>query len=213
MIFSVRKLAATLMLTGAVTAATAMIPSVAFAAPSVTPDKVTVQVKLAPRNHVKAAFRSKASVGTSGQMGSLQDPPGGGCDPTDVHGNITANYLDHVLTDVEATYFSSILCTTTAAGQSMAALGSQASVYLNGTWVDDGTQGTCANCNLVSSSGSWACAGQANCDGDYWFAALQLLQLPDGWYWSSVPSECESLSETLLQCVELTNVFTVPSTY
>lgn len=137
---------------------------------------VTVTRELRIDAKYRDAFR-QAQIARATRAGIRQDPPLGGCDYSDAHGTVTSFYTNGVLTGTDTTYFTSIICFTTAPGQSMEGLISQASLWKNSVKIDqDPTPGICNDCNLASGDGHKICAGQANCAGTYWVGHVATRQ-------------------------------------
>jgi hypothetical protein len=142
----------------------------------------------------------------------LQNPPDGGCNIYNVHSSWSAHYNgSNILDQLVTTFGSSITCTATAAGQSMAALSTQATLWHNGQPVGStGKPSACGNCNSIATPNAVVGCSGTPCAGSYFASADQLLQLPGGWTWSSWPSSCLTpLPQTpgTLECIELTNTY------
>jgi hypothetical protein len=188
-------------------------PSVAFADPADTPHDSTGTAYATPAQQQQFQATFHLAPGASGPIGTAQNPPGGGCYFDDAHGSFNWFFTNHVLTNVQATYGSSITCTTTVPGQSMGLLSSRANLFHNGQPAASAPAGTCLNCNQISSSSPYSCVGQANCAGSYWIGGVQLMQLPAPWIWTSWPERCTaSTDQTALQCIALSTVVTIPPT-
>jgi hypothetical protein len=138
-------------------------------------------------------------------------PPGGGCDINDVSGEVTSSYVNGALVGTDSDWSAKVLCTTTAPGQSMAGISIDSTLWLNSFPIADGNQWNCVNCNLGNSTGTYLCAGTANCAGTYWVGSLPTLTLPAGWVWvTPVPSNCILLSPESMTCSVVTNTIVVP---
>ncbi len=143
----------------------------------------------------------------------LQDPPGGGCDFSDVNGSGTAYYTNGVLTGTEVQWHAQTICTTTAAGQSMGGIIVNSSLWLNGSSVDTGTEFVCTNCNLGNSPGAWV--GGPSASGTYWVGATFNYLLPDGWIWGTPGTTACNVSTTntaLLICGNTSGTMYFPPT-
>jgi hypothetical protein len=192
------------------------------AVPSGKSDGVaTVRHRLHLRDDLRVTLRKlEARDMRTGKVRPLTDPPLGGCDYYSnavLHGEITATYVNHVLTTTETDYFAGIQCFTTAPGQSMGALVVQGSLWIGVKVVDKSQEKACANppniCNLVSTVGDHICAGQANCAGNYWVGSIADMILPEGWVWTTVPSGCNKMTDSFLRCSAVTDTVTIPPTH
>lgn len=142
----------------------------------------------------------------------LQDPPGGGCDDSDVTGNLNYTYLDGVLATLEADWSAKVICFPTAPGQSLAQININSTLFHNGSNVAAGAPFACSNCNLGNSVGDWICGG-VTCAGSYFVGAVDLLTLPVGWQWVTPGDGCTiQTNRRVMQCVPTTNAVTVPPT-
>lgn len=164
-----------------------------------------------PRHGATVLHFSAAGARGHGTAAAAQDPPMGGCDTSDVSGTLNETYTDGVLSTLEGSWSAKVLCTTTASGQSLAAINVTTSLWHNGSPVASGTPFNCKNCNLANGVGSWTCVG-VTCAGSYWVGAIDKLTLPAGWVWNTPDpsSGCTvQTSGTVLQCAVTTEPVTV----
>jgi hypothetical protein len=152
---------------------------------------------LSPKPGTRPSFGALRATnsGSRQEISPFVVPPGGSCDYSDAHGTGLAHYVDGHLTTVEWNYFGSVLCATTAPGQSMLTLVDTATLFFRRNYVDEGSSGVCQYpvnnpCTLASSSGSWACAGATNCAGEYYIGNFVQMTLPEGWVWNTAPIGC-----------------------
>jgi hypothetical protein len=133
------------------------------------------------------------------QVNAQRDtPPGDGCGAT-VEFQTTATYVNNALVDTETPYSASIDCGTTGSGQTMRALWAGAELWINSTRGQPEAQPD--ECSHESSadplcldvrSGHVALCFQLtmSCAGHYYAIGGYSLLLPDGWVWTSWPSNC-----------------------
>lgn len=203
-----RALMATLATALAVTAA---LPVTASAAP--VDHSSTATIAFEPSGKPFEVQIAKAD-----ETGMRVDPPMGGCYLGNVGGTITGFWTNGTLTRTESTYFSSIDCTVTAAGQTMDNLWGMASINLSAGGGNSGTIGSCtypnmemAPCVSVRSTGRWTCPLGVLCAGDYWVDHETFMTLPEGWVWVNVPSYCTVMSDRQLSCLVESGRVTIPA--
>lgn len=197
-------------LAGILAAAIALVlttSTAAHAAPGTdSTDEANVD-KLVVRSEAKAdltaTFRSKAD--------SLQDPPMGGCDYSDVTGQITGYYVNGVLSTTESSWSAKVICYTTAAGQSMGGIIVDSTEWHNGSNIANGVEFSCTDCNLGNSPGNNI--GGPSAWGTYFWSGTTTLVLPEGWIWSGEPDGCLLLAEDMLQCAATSSSVYLPPTY
>lgn len=142
-------------------------------------------------------------VGIRPAVTTLDDPPGQGCNAT-IQFNTTATYdgTTSVLESTETSYSGNVICTTTAAGQTMASLDADANMFINGNLREpDAPNAHCQHfaasdplcLDVASTSSAFCFALSERCDGLYSAAEQYALLLPDGWVYTSWPENCDDL--------------------
>lgn len=147
------------------------------------------------------------------------DPPLGGCDWQDLSGTVNAWYTDGILSETNTSYQSSVTCLTTAAGQSMEHMSDHAVALLNSVQSSSGTVDDCNYtpgnpCTFAFSIGTFPCIGSA-CAGVYQLQHYPTMLLPEGWIWTSWPTDqCTTLAgDRELYCYTYSTTYTVPLVY
>jgi hypothetical protein len=171
----------------------------------------TVRLNLSAKSLQTVSQLQARNLKTGQTFRPFADPPGNGCAPL-VAGDLAWVYTNNVLTSVSATYQAQVVCTPTAAGQSMAGIVVTAQLWSNLTEVQEAGSKSCTDC-LVSpvSTDIYACSGPV-CAGTYWSANLFALALPAGWVWPTAPPGCIGLGTapfTWIECSAVTDTVTI----
>ncbi|WIV59121.1 hypothetical protein [Amycolatopsis nalaikhensis] len=177
---------------------------------------VTYELKL-DKSSVAQLSQIKAVNAKTGQVAApFTTPPLGGCDFSQVSGNVSALYQDHALVTTEASYSSSVICTTTAPGQNMDYLSDIAKLFVDSEERAEGNLAQCDYpavdpCTAIGSVGYYPCAGDLNCSGAYQIYHYVDLPLPEGWYWPTpVSGNCVILDPREIQCYAYSERAVVP---
>lgn len=142
---------------------------------------------------------------------TLQPPPGGGCDWSDIQAEATGYYTNGVFSSITGSWHARIMCFTTAPGQSLGGITVNSQLWHNGNQKATGVPFSCVNCNLGNSPGSWTDGPGGY--GTYWVGATFFLKLPAGYIWTGWPTSCNpTVDRTALTCVGTSGTMYLPPT-
>ncbi len=177
---------------------------------------VNYELKL-DKSSVAQLTQLKAVNAKTGQLvAPFTTPPLGGCDFSQVSGNVRAIFQNHALVTTETSFSSSVICSRTAPDQNMDYLSDIAKLFVDSAERADGSLGQCdypavPSCVSIGSVGYYPCAGDLNCSGAYQIYHYVDLLLPEGWYWPEpVSGNCIIFDPREIQCYAYSERAVIP---
>jgi hypothetical protein len=194
----------------------AVAAPVSAAAPSAEPQRQLVTHTLKP---AKLKGKLTALHVASGREVSATDAPLGGCNWGNLGGYVDSLYVDGQLAWTDSNYWTNVTCTATAPDQTMAHLWDMAQMNRGSGSFATGPIVTCyypnielTPCLSVTSAAPTATCIGVGCAGNYWIDHEPFLQLPPGWVWASLPSDCTLLDPQTITCTYASEPVYIPPT-
>lgn len=144
-------------------------------------------------------------------------PPSGGC-WGQTSFSTTATYINGLLAETDTPYQGSVSCQVSNSAETMAFLQADVGMYINGNQRQpDAAPSSCQRfqpsdpvCTATVSAGRAECFISERCDGYYGSANTFDMLLPEGWVYTSYPSECTLIAPQEVSCLVKTDLVEIP---